>query len=120
MSAAVEQLARAACDAWFTLAELPTRWASATPPQRATFHAMARAAIAAGREARNLSPAARELAVAEGMAGAFLAGPDCPAWLRQRYAWPTLARQERELFRQVAAAVIAAGRSARLAQAAAA
>jgi hypothetical protein len=105
-----EQLAAVACDAWFTICEEPARWPSAPEAKRETFRTMARAAIAAARAARGRSAEAVELAVAQSMSAAFVAGADCPDWARRRFAWPALTPVFREVFVRVARAVIAAGR----------
>lgn len=107
-------LAPVLCDAWFEIAELPTRWASASLDQRRTFQACASAAVEAARTARDGASADVEGDLARAIDAAFWASATRPAWA----TWDR-SPQLREICRGMAAAAISAGRRIREARRAA-
>jgi hypothetical protein len=103
MAVSVDQvLAAAACDAFFAAAELPTRWATATPVQRATFMACAGRALAEARAGRR-----SDFALAVALHAGFWDG--CPDPIH----WTRMGGMQREVFFRMAQAVRGAGEALR-------
>lgn len=96
------RLAAVACNRWFEVAELPTRWRSASPEQRATFMDMAAQSLRCARAGRRDEPA-----VARALCHGF--------WLRHERPrlWLGLGPMQQQVFILVARAVIAEGQAAK-------
>jgi hypothetical protein len=109
---AASQLAPVIADAFFAASGEPERWATLPEYKRVTFRNMAVSGLAAARHSGSLSEARLEALIGQALCDTFLAGPDCPRFLKVRYDWSTGIHREasQALFIIAARAFVAAGR----------
>lgn len=104
----VDRLAIVAGEAWWRACERPKAWAQIPADERATFRACAEYAVRAARAGQR-----EPEAVAQAMCAGFYRDAPLPR------SWGRLGELQRDVFRTVARAVIAAGQALKAERAAA-